>query len=640
MKKFVLLFAMALGSVALYSQTLISYGNNSVSKDEFLRAYNKNKTPVTDKEKSLREYITLYSNFKLKVKAAEVLRMDTLGQLQVDMDNFRRQVEDNYMSDEKALQSLMEEAFGRSQQDLHVLHFSIPVDAAATPEDTLKIYQRIQSLYNELRSGKDNYDAIVANASARSGDLGFVTVFSLPYEYENIVYSLKPEEISKPYRSKNAWHIFKLAAQRKSAGKWKVAQILFSFPPDADAVTKATMQHLADSVYALLKGGADFGELAQTYSNDKLTYLTGGELPEFGTGKFDQSFEKEIFGLTKDGDISKPFSTSFGIHIVKRLGYTPMPSDRTDASLQYELKQKLMQDGRISAAKEKFARDIVSRIGYKRSDAVKEADLLRYADSIMVDPSIDFTDRSPISNKTIITFHKGSLKGSDWLKFVKDYKTSEQYKGESNKELWNKYVTIASLDYYKKHLEEFNADFKFQMQEFKEGNMLFEIMERNVWGKASSDSTGLLNYYKEHKDKYKWAASADVLIASATSEKMATAAMAAFKEGKAWKEIGEMHPGELQVDSGRYELSQLNESNSNFTPTKDGYSLIIKNADGTATFIKYLNLYPADQQRNFEESRGLVINDYQNVLEQKWLAELQKKYPVKVNETVFKSLLK
>ena len=638
MKKIYLLFAMLVCISTVHSQTIFTYGNNAVGKDEFLRAYNKNNTPITDKEKSLREYLDLYSNFKLKVKAAEELHIDTLPQIQYDIENFRHQVEENYMSDEKGVARLMDEAFNRSQIDLRVIHFSAE---ASKPEDSLQAYKNISATFDALSSGDINYQSVAEKNNTRFGDLGFVTVFTVPYEYENIIYSLKPGQVSKAYRSKNAWHLFKLVEQRKSIGKWKVAQILFTYPPDAGEEIKKMVQKKADSVYMLLKNGADFTRMAKEYSDDKLTYLTGGEMPEFGTGKFDHDFENEVFKIAADGEITKPFTTPFGIHIVKRLGFTATPAEKENTTLQFELKQKILQDSRINSAKEKFAKDIIATIGYKKSTAVKNADLYRYADSVSKDASVDNTDKFPISNKAIATFKNGSLKGSDWLKFVRGYKSNtEQYKGEANPELWNKFETISSLEYYKKHLEEYNIDFRYQMKEFKEGNMLFEIMERNVWSKAAGDSVGLLNHYQANKQNYKWAASADVLIFNCSNEKAAAAAMAAVKNEKSWKEIADESEGSIQADSGRYELSQLIVDNlGKNTPGQNTYSVIIKNNDGTASFVKYINIYPADQQRNFEEARGLVINDYQNVLEKKWLEQLHKKYPIKINEAVVKQML-
>jgi len=643
MKKFYVFIAMAISSPVVFSQALITYGNHSISKDEFLKAYNKNKTPVTDKEKSLREYVELYTNYKLKVKAAQDLRIDTLPQLNYDIENFRQQVIENYLNDEKGLKLLMDEAFSRSAKDIRVMHYSITVGESAKPEDTAKARQAINELYAALKGGAQTIPADLLNkfSTIRQNDIGYITVFTVPYEFENIMYSLKPGEISTPYRTKKAWHLFRVVDERKSAGKWTVAQILLAFPPDASDAIKLDVKKKADSIYELLKKGSGFASMVKTYSDDKLTTQNNGELPEFGTGKFSYDFEKEVFELKEDGEISKPFTTSFGYHIVKRLGHSPTPTEKKDAGLQFELRQKIMQDQRINIEKEKFSKTILPQIGYKKTNEVKDPDLLRYADSIMKQPTAERVNVSPISNKTIITYKKGNLKGSDWLKFVREYKSNpQQYKGESNQQLWDKFITFSANDYYKKHLEEYNPDFKFQMQEFKEGNMLFEIMERNVWDRAIVDTIGLLKHYNENKSNYKWEASADVLIFNAANEGMAEHAIADIKSGKNWKAITEEHNDALQADSGRYELTQVVGAEKVVNPQPGTFSPIIKNQDGSAAFVQYLHIYEPNQQRNFEDARGLVINDYQNVLEKKWLASLKKKYPVKLNETVFRELLK
>ena len=637
MKKLFLLLTLITGAYVVHSQTLITYGNNTVSVDEFLRAYNKNKTPVADKERSLREYLDLYTNFKLKVQAANELRLDTLEQIKTDILNFRNQVEDNYMSDEKGRDALLSEAVTRSFKDLHIIHYYIPVDPAATPADTMKAFATINAAYDELQKGAGDISKLGA---VKYSDVGFITVFSLPYQFENIVYALKPGETSKPYRSKSAWHMFRLVEARPSTGKWKVAQILFSISPTASADEKLLVKKRADSIYSLLLNGADFSILAKKFSEDKLTYMTGGELPEFTTGRYDYSFEKEILQLKSDGDISRPFLTPFGYHIVKRLGHTPAPMDKNDPTLLFDLKQKVLKDSRIEASKQKFSKEVTQKIGFKKTNLVKEADLMRYADSVIKNPVVENTLRFPISNKPIIKFNNGSVNASDWLKFVVEYKGNfNDYKGETNKELWDKYLTYAANEYYKDHMENYNEDFKYQMKEFKEGNMLFEIMERNVWGLASADSAGLIKHYNANKSKYIWPSSAEVLIFNCSNEKGAEDALLSLKNGKEWKKVADANTVSVQADSGRYELSQVIGLNNGDIPVAGSYSPIVKNTDGTATFVKYLHIYPAGQQRTFEEAKGLVINDYQNVLEERWLALLRKKYPVKVNEAALKSIV-
>ena len=146
MKQFLMLLMAGLVTVEGFSQTLFTYGPNLVGKEEFLRAYNKNKTPVTDKEQSLREYLDLYIKFKLKVKEATILKLDTLQQIQSDVQNFRGQLEEGYLNDEITVNALINEAFERSQRDIHLLHFSVPVNAKMSAEDTIKAYKAMNEV--------------------------------------------------------------------------------------------------------------------------------------------------------------------------------------------------------------------------------------------------------------------------------------------------------------------------------------------------------------------------------------------------------------------------------------------------------------------------------------------------------------
>ncbi len=643
MKKIYVIILCCFGTAPSFSQTLFTYGNYAVSKDDFLKAYNKNKMPVVNTDSSLKEYLDLYSKFKLKVKTAELQRLDTLQELQNDLQNFRSQVEESYMNDEKGLNTLIDEAINRGQKDIHVQHFYIPLDASMKATDTLNIYKMMKELAAELTKPTIKISETISLVntkypSVKSKDLGYITALTLPYDIENLVYGLKPGEVSRLFRTKSALHIFKNAEERRTAGKWKVAQILIAIPPDATADQLKPIQKKADSIYLLLSNGADFKELAKEVSEDKLTYMNGGEMPEFGTGKFDVDFESKVFELKKDGDITRPILTEYGYHIVNRLNRQAIPADKSDEAFVASLKQQILKDSRINTAKAIFLKDIKIKTGFKRNNTIRDSELFKYADSVSANAIVG---KYPINSKTIFSFTKLNVKGADWLNFVKDYKLNKDvYKGENNKELLEKYIETATHEYYRKHLEEYSNEFKYQMQEFKEGNMLFEIMERNVWSKAANDSIGLKKYYNDHRPGYLWAESATVLLFNCSDDKMATMAIADLKKGKDWKLIAEESDGTIQSDSGRYELAQI--------PIPEGLAVteglitppLSNSGDNTTSFAKVIKIFPAQQQRSFEEARGLVINEYQAYLEEKWMEDLKKKYPIKVNEAVFQSLLK
>ena len=415
MKHFFLLLVTSFIITTGFSQTLFTYSNNPVGKDEFLRAYNKNKTVVPDKEKAYREYLDLYSKFKLKVKAAAEMKLDTLPQLKYDVQNFRSQVEESYLNDDSRVNMLVDEAFSRSQKDIHLLHFYININSNMIADDTVKANKAIEKIRERLLAGETGYDKMVNEISdelipVKGKDLGYITALTVPYEIETLVYGLKPGGVSNLYRTKSALHVFKNADERKSAGKWKVAQILFAVPPTADEFAKEQIKKLADSVYGILQNGGNFTELAKKYSDDRITYLSGGEMSEFGTGKFEAPFENAVFALQKDGDISKPIFTGYGYHIVKRIQQKPIPADKNDDAFMASLKQQVLQDARINIAKASFVKNVMAKTKFKRNPAVKDEQLFKYADSVTATKEVG---SYPINKTILFTFAKSKVTGSD-----------------------------------------------------------------------------------------------------------------------------------------------------------------------------------------------------------------------------------
>ena len=259
--------------------------------------------------------------------------------------------------------------------------------------------------------------------------------------------------------------------------------------------------------------------------------------------------------------------------------------------------------------------------------------LIRYADSLNKNPTLQIDKFSQISKKVIFTFKDGTvINAIKWFEYVKN--NNGELTG-NNIQLLKEFASQSILNYYKQNLEKYNVDFKYQMQEFIEGNMLFEIMERNVWSKAGADSINLFNYYNAHKTSYKWKESVEAIIFNCTNEAIAAETIRALKNNKNWQGIVEKSNSQVQADSGRFEIEQL----PAVKMEAENFSPVIKNADGTTAFVKFIKIYEPNEQRNFLEARGLVINDYQNILEQKWVEGLRKKYKIAVNEAVLKSIL-
>jgi peptidyl-prolyl cis-trans isomerase SurA len=623
-----------------HGQTLFTYGNHSVNADEFLTAFNKNKTASTDSVQALRDYLDLYVKFKLKVQAAKDMHLDTLPSMKADLQNFRSQVQDNYLDDEKEVNRLVNEAFDRSQKDIHVVYYFVNNNQTS---DSINEFKAIANFAKELRSNENNEAAIFAKANANTAikvqksDVGYITVFSLPYVFENIVYSLKPGESSLPVATKRGWYVFKNAGERKAVGKITIAQILFAVPEGFDQ-QRSTTKKLADSVYNALINGSDFATLAKEFSDDKNTYMNGGLLPEFGTAKYDSVFENHAFLLKKDGEISKPFETRFGYHIIKRISATPVPAAKTDEALMSHLKQEVMKDSRIQVAKDKFLKEILPVIGYKKNN-VNEENLWQLSDSSLL-RNKNVTAGNVNKNTALFTFNDHKIVTvADWILYLKNSNAVVANDHSSYKQLFPLFIKESAFSNYASRLQNYNVAFKNQLEEFKDGNMLFEIMQQKVWNKAAEDTSGLIKYYNAHKEKYLWTNSADAIIFSCANKTVADNAIAQLRRRKTWREVVANDPTQIQADSGRYELGAIPVIDR--TIFRDGLITlpVINKNDGTAVFAQIIKVYPDNEPKNFQDARGMVINDYQNYLEDKWVTELKKKYPVKINEKVFDSLL-
>ncbi len=639
MKKLLLIFVFTSSLFYSYSQTLFTYGIHKVGASEFLTAYNKNKTTTSVDSQALRDYLGLYINFRLKVQAARDIHLDTLPSMIADLQNFRSQIQGTYLKDEKEVNRLVDEAFMRSQKDIHTTYYYMKSD---DDKDSVKEMNLIHEVSRKLNSGESGaviLSKINANTPGKiqREDIGYITAFTLPYKFENIIYRLKPGTASAPVRTKNGWYIFKNDGERHAVGKITVAQILFAVP-QGDAHQKEKAQKLADSVYTALLNGSDFAMLAKQFSDDRTTFMNGGRMPEFGTAKYDSVFENHAFSLQKDGEISKPFETKFGYHILKRISAEPVPTSKDDEKYMYNLKEEVLNDSRIEIAKEMFLKEIFPVIRLTRRKINLE-DLWRFTDSALL-KNKEVASGNVNQQTILLSFNNNqSVRVSDWILYVRNSNDKINGDHKSYKKIFPEFVNQSAISNYASRLENYNPVFRAQINEFKEGNMLFEIMQRKVWGKATSDTLGLKKFYELHKQKYLWSASAEAVIFSCSNAEVAKSSIAKLKKGKSWKEIVNENPSSVQADSGRFELGQIPVVDR--TAFSDGLITlpVINKTDGTAVFAKIIKVYPSNQQRNFDDARGLVINDYQNYLEQKWIEQLKKKYPVRVNQKVFQSLL-
>lgn len=644
-KQFFLLLGGLFLAATAPAQTLFTYGKHTVDAREFIRAYEKNNTqPVKDRAKSIHEYLDLYIRSRLKIQEAYERKLDTLPAMKAELENLRTQISQNYMTDPDISAKLVNEAFARSQKDIHVAHIFISIRNAAGFIDTVSAGRKLDTVLQLLKKGEDFFKTARrysddTSAHSNNGDIGFITLLTLPYEFETAIYNTPSGKYSAPVRSLAGFHIFKNLGERKAAGKIKAQQILLAYPPGADENTRKLVAARADSLYRRIMAGDNFNRLAADFSNDYVSAASGGMMPEIGVGQYDPAFEKALWSLPKDNAVSKPFATAYGWHILKRLSLKPVITDPQNKTYQDELKQRIMNDSRWKNSKDFLVKKVTDKKGFKQF-AYDDAALWNMSDSVL--------DGKPMTSGWAITaftplFAIGDsiYNANHWVNYANMYRYKQDGSGVKPwTQVREEWIRYSLQEYYKAHLEEFSEEFRQQMNEFRDGNLFFEIMQQEVWNKSQADTAALLALYEKNKKKYLWQQSVDAVLFFCADMNSATTAYDKIVANPAdWKKTAALYPEKVIADSARFEWNQV-PNLKKITP-KAGMvtSPLLNQSDNTASFGYVVQVYHQPTQRSFEEARGMLISDYQLVLEKQWEEALRKKYPVVVDEKVLSGII-
>lgn len=640
-------------------QTLMTVANDKVSKSEFLSIYNKNniKGEVIDK-KSLEEYLELFINFKLKVKEAEELGMDTLTSFKTELAGYRKQLAQNYLVDNDMTDKLIQEAYTRMQKDIRASHILIKLEPGASSKDTLEAYNKALDIRKRLIAG-ESFEALAKQFSddlsakdreasgnrpfmkGNGGDLGYFTVFDMVYPFETAAYNTKPGEVSKPVRTDYGYHLIKVTDLKNAMGRARAAHIFVAYPSNGSSADSLTAKKKIDEAYEKLKNGGDFDTIVNMFSDDKATAAKGGILPWFGVNRMVPEFIIAVSKMEKTGDYSAPISTSFGWHIVKLLDKKEI--GKLD-ELKGEIKQKVNRDTRSQLSKEAVIAKIKAQYGFKEFAKAKDA-ILPLLDTTIFNASWDATKAA---NKKDVVFTLGdrSYTQVDFVNFiVKDQKTqSKEDFGSYLNTKYKKFVDESLMEYKDGKLESEFPDFKSLMKEYRDGILLFDLTDKKVWSKAVKDTVGLEAYYQANKNNYLWGERVRASIFKSKDKeviekafKMADKAMKSNKYdeekikskfNKADKEIV------LICENAKYSKGE-NKQIDQATWEKGVYK--ITDTDGYSMFV-VIHEKLSGEVKTLSEARGLVTADYQNFLEKDWIKTLRAKYPVQVNKDVLSSI--
>lgn len=614
--------------------------------NEFARVYKKNIDLVKDEsQKDLNKYLELFIGYKLKINKANKLGLQDNPKYKAELASYRTQLAKNYLTDSKVTKELLEEAYQRSLKEVKVSHILLMVDENASPADTLKAWQQAMDIRKKAIAGEDFGSLAMQysqdpSAKENKGDLGYFSAFRMVYAFESGAFNTALGQISQPVRTRFGYHLIKVNDVRANRGQVNVAHIMISKPTGSDPILAERARQQINDIYKKIQQGESFEALAAQFSDDKSSSSKGGILGKFSSGDMSsEEFENVSFSLEKPNDISQPFESSFGWHIVKLIEKYPL---KKYEEVEQELESKVKRDDRSRLIAQSMNEKLRKKYQVKQ-DAKMFAQISKAVTEEVYSSSWTLPENPKPFEGTLMTIEDKKISGVDFLHYI-----NKKQKGGMTIKPLSRLLSKLREDftddqlnvYYNENLEKEFPEFAEVMEEYRDGLLLFDLMEKEIWDKSKTDSLGLKSFYDKNLANYKWKNRVEGLIASSTKEDVIKKARKMLQQGKTADQI------KAALNTDKTVNVMLNEGTFEEGATvlpsnvqmKPGVSDII-NKDGYFYVTKVMKVLPAST-KTLDEARGKVTNDYQQYLEDNWVTDLKKEFIITVNPQVFEEVKK
>ncbi len=552
---------------------LMTVGNEKVTKSEFIKAYQKNSMLSESSEQELRDYLKLYSEYRMKVHEAKLLKLDTAQVFQNEWASYKSQYAQQYLIDTEVSEQLLEETYDRARYHVRASHILIRVTPDASPKDTLAAYHKTMKIRNEIMDGLDFNEAAALyseDESARDyvnpqngrkmkgnrGELGYFSVLEMIYPFESAAYNTRVGEVSMPVRTQFGYHLVYVQDKIPAIAKIFVSQI---FIADTSALSKIVDHSAVMSKYQEIKGkfnnGTPFEELAAQYSDDLATKNNGGRMEPCAPNRRPGNFLYAAINVKKN-QISEPVPSAIGWHILRldSVVYTSVNDE-----FKYMLKNKLSRDTRSQKSKASLVEKLKKEYNYNENGKKAAMKFFKknLPENYLQIKNLKIESLPGIEKlKPMCTYADQALSAADFGKYISRFQGKQINGDKVNflEDIFPGFVGENILRYESTQLMTKYPEYRDVVNEVYDGLMIYEVNSLKIWNAAIKDTVGAEKFYESIKTQF---------------------------------------------------------------PSGDT-----------------LNPY-----KSFDEVRAVVISQYQDFLEKQWLKELHQKYPVKLDEDVFRSIL-
>ncbi len=623
-------------------EVLFTIDGSPTYTDEFIYTFSKNNTADNFTKNEIDDYLDLYLKFKLKVKEARQLGLDSTSDYLKELNTYKLQLMNPYLIEKGVTDSLIMEAYTRMTEEVDVSHILINLTLNASPEDSMVSYKKISEIH-EFALASENFPQLAVKYSEEpaveqtKGHMGYFTAFQMVYPFESAAYNTPVDSISKIIRTRFGYHILKVNDRRPSNGKVQISHLMLRFGQNMSREDSIGLQNKIFELQDIANKGYNWTEMVKIYSEDNNSSQKGGLLSPFGIGDMIPVIAEIAFAMDSIGSISDPVMSPYGWHLLRLENIQPLQSfDELKSSIE----RRVARDTRSNKSQEALIRRLKNENGFKENNSIVNS-LLDSIKSVTSATGWEYTLTNPGLPDTLFVLTDSIYTISKFQNFV-NWFLSKNSKEQKIADLYNDFVEKSLINYEKEHLEIKYPDFKYLLNEYREGILLFNVMDEIVWTPSSTDTAGLKSYYYNNLKQYRTQESVTISIFDNSNE-IDSSEFKKFIQpllndstllsGLAEREIKDRYPGTTVLKSGTFNHDQNMEFE--IFKQKGIYNLKVTGEEDKILVVwKYVQAFDPE----YTDIKGTIISDYQEYIENNWVNKLKAKYPVKMNKKELKKI--
>ncbi|MEK6650213.1 MAG: peptidylprolyl isomerase [Bacteroidota bacterium] len=622
--------------------TVATIGDEVLTQRDFEESYAKNNGGwETGAKASLEErqrFLDLLVKFRLKVKEAKRRKLDQDSTVRSELEGYEQSLAQTYMVDKEIVEPAVRALYERKKDLVRASHILIRLPEHATPDDTLKAWNRTKELI--AQSATKNFDTLaVAHSEDQSvsfnrGDLGFFGPGRMVAPFEDACYPLSPGQVTaSPVRTQFGYHVIKVTARQPNRGAVQLSHILLRSQAPTDT---AWIRDTTQTILSRLAAGTPFETLVAEYSMDPGSMSRGGDIGAYERDRLPADLAELLYATPK-GSVARPYFAPYGAHVFRVNGFDGLPSF---ADAERDLKQQYQQlryandfENFIHGLKKRYdltlAVPVVLRLQAALDTTKSPADTLW---SDLEDAGLAREVLFTVAGRTItVDTVVGRISGAA------EFRTFRLTPPNVDHILERIGETLVLQEHAMRAVER-HPVFAELMKEYRDGILLYRIEQDEVWQKVVVNDTLLRVYYEEHKERYRWPDRVNFAEIYVTTDSLAQAAQRRLTKGEGFVDVAEdmtMRAGyrEKRGTWGFQSGGFNNLATQAMGMAVDSVTGPFRNGPGFS-IIRVLGK-EAPRVKTFEEAGPEIIGAYQEEAskerERVWVSSLRTQYGVTID---------